>query len=51
LVLKQAPGKSGLKSAFSSTSREAVPKSDILEQPLYIKKIHIAIEENNKRVV
>jgi hypothetical protein len=28
-----APGKSGLKSAFSSQSKEAVPKSDILEQP------------------
>jgi hypothetical protein len=32
-----APGKSGLKSAFSSKSREAVPKSDILEQPQFKK--------------
>jgi hypothetical protein len=28
-----ALGKSGLKSVFSSKSKEAVPKSDILEQP------------------
>jgi hypothetical protein len=33
MVFPQPLGKSGLKPAFSSTSKVAVPKTEVLEQP------------------
>jgi hypothetical protein len=37
----QALGKTGQKPGFSTKSREAVPKSDILEQPPIIQLIRL----------
>jgi hypothetical protein len=34
MVLEQALGKIGLKPAFSTKFKEAVPKTEVLEQPL-----------------
>jgi hypothetical protein len=34
--LEQALGKTGQKPGFSTKSKEAVPKTEVLEQPLFI---------------
>jgi hypothetical protein len=36
MVLEQALGKIGLKPAFSTKFKEAVPKTEVLEQPQFI---------------
>jgi hypothetical protein len=47
LVLNQAPGKTGRKPGFSAQSREAVPKTEVLEQLQY-KKRHLIIPKGKR---
>jgi hypothetical protein len=39
MVLEQALGKTGQKPGFSTKFKEAVPKTEVLEQPLVIEGI------------
>jgi hypothetical protein len=43
LILEQALGKTGQKSGFSPKSKEAVPKTEVLEQPQFYRNFQIGL--------